>query len=280
MRPGKPGRIALEDAMHRLSVARDNAIAIVRFDNPPHGYMDALTVETLDKVSRELVDDMSVRAIVFTGALEGVFIQHYDVAELNGLSKGLRKRGMKFSEARMAPERTLDHIFDRLGAADKPVIAAINGNAMGGGFEFCLACDLRIAQKGPFSIGLPEINIGILPGAGGTQRLARLVGQARALELVLRGRTVDPDEAARLGMVHEAVDSPVLERALALARELAAKSPLAIRHIKRLIRGAGQQSLADDLALERTLFLDLLVSNEADRLLQEFVDGVRDIRTR
>jgi enoyl-CoA hydratase/carnithine racemase len=81
-------------------------------------------------------------------------------------------------------------------------------------------------------------------------------------------------------MVHEAVDSPVIERALTLARELAAKSPLAVKHIKRLIRNAGQQSLANDLALERTLFLDLLVSTEADKLLQEFVDGVRDIRTR
>jgi enoyl-CoA hydratase len=97
---------------------------------------------------------------------------------------------------------------------------------------------------------------------------------------VLRGRTVDADEAARLGMVHEAVDSPVLERALTIAHELAGKSPLAVKHIKRLIRNAGQQSLADDLTLERTLFLDLLVSDDADRLLQEFVDGTRDIRTR
>lgn len=266
--------------MHRLSIAREKQVAIVRFDNPPHGYMDAPMVEALDQVSRDLVADDSVRAIVFTGALDGVFIQHYDVSELNTLSKGLRKRGLKFSEARMAPERTLDHIFDRLSTAPKPVIAAINGNAMGGGFEFALACDLRIAQKGPYSIGLPEINIGILPGGGGTQRLARLVGPARALELVLRGRTVDPDEAARLGMVHEAVDSPVIERALTLAHELAAKSPLAVGHIKRLIRNAGQQSLANDLALERTLFLDLLVSDQADRLMQEFVDGVRDIRTR
>jgi enoyl-CoA hydratase len=266
--------------MHRLSLAQDRNVAIVRFDNPPHGYMDAPMVEALDKVSRELVADDAVRAIVFTGALEGIFIQHYDVAELSQLGKGLRQRGLKFTEARLAPERTLDHIFDRLGTAPKPVIAAINGNAMGGGFEFALACDLRLAQKGPYSIGLPEINIGILPGGGGTQRLARLIGPARALELVLRGRTVDPDEAARLGMVHEAVDSPVLERALTLAHELAGKSPLAVQHIKRLIRNAGQQSLENDLALERTLFLDLLVSDQADKLLQEFVDGTRDIRTR
>ncbi len=266
--------------MERLKLTREKSVAIVRFNNPPHGYMDAPMVDALEILTTELVGDDAVRAIVFTGALEGVFIQHYDVSELNGLSKGLRKRGLSFSEKRPAPERTLDHIFARLGNAPKPVIAAINGNAMGGGFEFCLACDLRIAQKGPYSIGLPEINIGILPGAGGTQRLARLIGPARALELVLRGRTVDPDEAARLGMVHEAVDSPVLERALTIAHELARKSPLAVKHIKRLIRNAGQQSLENDLTLERTLFLDLLVSDQADKLLQEFVDGTRDIKTR
>ena len=266
--------------MQRLSVTRDGKVAVVRFDNPPHGYMDAPMVDTLEGVSAELVADEGVRAIVFTGALPGVFIQHYDVGELNGLSKGLRKRGLSFSEKRPAPERTLDRIFDRLGACAKPTIAAINGNAMGGGFEFCLACDLRLAEKGPYSLGLPEINIGILPGAGGTQRLARLIGPSRALELVLRGRTVDPDEAARLGMVHEAVDSPVLDRALALAHELAGKSALAIAHVKRLIRNAGERPLAEDLRLERPLFLDLLVSDAAAELLQQFVDGRRDIRTR
>ena len=97
---------------------------------------------------------------------------------------------------------------------------------------------------------------------------------------MLRGRTVDPDEAARLGMVHEAVDGPVLARALAIAHELAGKSPLALGHIKRLIRNAGQNSLAEDLTLERTLFLDLLVSDAAENLLQEFVEGTRDVRTR
>lgn len=266
--------------MQRLSVARENAVAIVRFDNPPKGYMDAPMVDALDATTAELVADDAVRVLVFTGALPGVFIQHYDVGELNGLAKGLRKRGLTFSEKRPAPVRTLDHVFDRLAGSPKPTIAAINGNAMGGGFEFCLACDLRVAEKGPYSIGLPEINIGILPGGGGTQRLARLVGAARALELVLRGRTVDPDEAARLGMVHEAVDGPVLARALAIAHELAGKSPLALGHIKRLIRNAGQNSLAEDLTLERTLFLDLLVSDAAENLLQEFVEGTRDIRTR
>jgi enoyl-CoA hydratase len=266
--------------MARLQIERQGSIAIVRFDNKPHGYMDEPMVDELDALTAEIEAESEVRALVFTGAQPGVFIQHYSVQELEIIARSLRARNLKFHEQRPAPVRTLDRVFDRLGAMDKPVIAAINGNAMGGGFEFCLACDLRLAERGPYSIGLPEINIGILPGGGGTQRLARLVGEARALELVLCGRTVDADEAARLGMVHEAVEAPVLDRALTLARELAGKSALAVRHIKRLIRGAHAAPLAQNLTLERTLFLDLLVSDAAQPLLQEFVAGTRDIRTR
>src|SRR6185295_15581852 len=119
---------------------------------------------------------------------------------------------------------------------------------------------------------------GILPGAGGTQRLARLVGAARAAELILRGRTVSPEQAAALGLVHECVAAPALDRALALAEELAGKSPRAFAHIKRLVRDAAALPLEDGLALERTLFLDLLVSDAAQPLLAQTAAGARDIR--
>lgn len=266
--------------MSKIALERDGAVAIVRFVNPPHGYMDLGMVKELDEVTAALAADAAVRAVVFTGEVPGVFIQHYDVGELDALARKLRADGRRFTAERPVPPRDIDRVLERLETMDKPAIAAINGNAMGGGFEFCLACDLRIAERGPFSLGLPEINIGILPGAGGTQRLARLIGPARALELVLRGRTVTADEAAALGMVHEASDGPVLQRALVVARELANKSPLAIRHIKRLIRQAAQQPLAEGLALERTLFLDLMTSDAAAALIAQFVDGSRDIRTR
>ena len=110
--------------MHRLSLAQDRNVAIVRFDNPPHGYMDAPMVEALDKVTRELVADDAVRAIVFTGALEGVFIQHYDVAELSQLGKGLRQRGLKFTEARLAPERTLTSSGSAASPSLRPIVAS------------------------------------------------------------------------------------------------------------------------------------------------------------
>jgi enoyl-CoA hydratase len=162
----------------------------------------------------------------------------------------------------------------------KPVIAAINGSAMGGGFELTLACDIRIAEEGDYSLGLPEINVGILPGAGGTQRLPRLIGTARALELMLRGRTVAPAAALALGIVHEiAPAGQCVERAVAIAAEIASKPPLAVAHIKKLARSAVSTPLEDGLALERTLFLDLLVSAAALDLMTRMNQGTNDIRS-
>lgn len=167
------------------------------------GYMDRETVPELDALTRELEADDSVRAVVFTGGVPGVFVRHYSVDELEALSIQLRQAGVKVDTAQPLPERDLDHVFRRLETMGKPVIAALNGTAMGGGFELSLACDIRIAEAGDYAFGLPEINLGILPGAGGTQKLSRLIGTARTLEMTLRGRTASPEEALALGMVHE-----------------------------------------------------------------------------
>ncbi|MBX9945258.1 MAG: enoyl-CoA hydratase/isomerase family protein [Reyranella sp.] len=264
--------------MSRIEIERRAAIAIVRFNNPPKGYMNAAMVAELDQTVDTLLADTSVRVLVFTGALKGVFIEHYDVSELLALSERLRAKGATFSPDRPSPEGAYHKILARLEAAAKPAIAAINGTAMGGGFEFCMACDIRLAERGPYWLGQPEINIGILAGAGGTQRLVRLVGEARALELSLMGRTVSPDEAAALGMVHAAVDGPVLAHALAMAGRLAAQPPRAVGHIKSLVRTAAATPLPEGLARERTLFMDLAVSDDGHRLMSEFVAGRRTIR--
>src|SRR6266849_426460 len=145
----------------------------------------------------------------------------------------------------------------------KPVIAAISGTAMGGGFEFTLACDIRIAQQGDFQIGLPEVNIGILPGGGGTQRLPRVIGTAAALMHILMGVTLSPVEAAQKGFVHEAVPGKALDRAMEIARRLASHTPQSIRYIKRLIRNAVETPLDQGLRLERNLFMDLCGGDEA-----------------
>ena len=173
----------------------------------------------------------------------------------------------------------MSRVFKRIETMPKPVIAAVNGLAMGGGFELTLACDLRVAEEGDYEMGLPEVNIGILPGAGGTQKLARLVGMARALEMALRGRTVSPNEAYALGIVQELVPSgEALNRAKAIAQELAAKPSLSVAHIKRLVRQTPETPLEEGLALERTLFLDTLVSDDGFRLMSRMNDEGLDIR--
>ena len=264
--------------MARIDLERRDGVALLRFDNPPKGYMTGDMVAQLEPLVDALLADETVRVLVFTGALPGVFIEHYDVSELLALSNRMRAKGATFSADRPVPESPFHRTLAKLEAAAKPTIAAINGTAMGGGFEFCMACDLRLAQRGPFHLGQPEINIGILAGAGGTQRLVRLVGTARALELSLMGRTVSPDEAATLGMVHAAVDGPVLDHALAMAGRLAAQPPRAVAHIKSLVRAAADTPLAEGLARERTLFMDLAVSDDGHRLMGEFVAGQRTIR--
>ena len=265
--------------MSQLELEREGAVAVCTI-RPPGGFMTAATVQELDRVTAELAADDGVAAVLFTGAGAGTFVRHYSVAELALMSEGLRGKGRRFSEARLAPERDIDRLFGRLAGMAQPVVVAIDGDAMGGGFEFCLACDIRIAERGPYSLGLPEVNIGLLPGAGGTQRLARLVGPARALELCLRGRTVSPDEALALGMVHELADGPVKARGLAVAHELAGKAQPALGHIKRLIRQAAERPLAEGLALERTLFLDTLVSDDAWERMGRMNRGEYDIRLR
>ncbi len=144
---------------------------------------------------------------------------------------------------------------------------------MGGGFELALACDIRLAEAGDHWLGLPEVLIGLLPGAGGTQRLPRLIGEAAALDFILRGRTVRPKEAARMGLVSECVEGPVMDRARALAAELSRAPALALAHVKRLMRGGGA-----GLAAERTLFCDLMVSDEAVALMGRMNAGSGDIR--
>lgn len=265
--------------MPQVRIEREGPVATLTITNPPMGYMDSATVPELDAATAELEADPGVRAVVITGGLPGVFIRHYSVHDLERLSRNLREQGVQVDPSRLLPERDLDRVFRRMETMPKPVIAAINGLAMGGGFELTLACDLRIAEEGDYEVGLPEVKVGILPGAGGTQKLARLVGMPRALEMTLRGRTVSPAEALALGIVHEVVPAGgSVARARELAGEIATRSARAVAHIKRLVRMTPETPLADGLALERTLFLDLLVSDEALDLMSRMNAGDLDIR--
>ncbi len=260
----------------RLSLsAHDAGIAVLRFHNPPQGFMDAATETELGQALDWIDDREDLRVVVLSGAQDGVFIRHYDVGVLEARARKMQARGLTFSTDRPVPESPIHRCLDRIEGSSRIFIAALNGTAMGGGYELALACDLRIAQAGDYRIGLPESNIGLLPGAGGTQRLPALVGQARALEYLLLGRTFTPQEAAAAGLVNECCPGPALERALDIARALAAKQPRALAHIKRLVRRTNRSDAG--FADERTLFCDLMVNPRSIEMMTQMNAGERRI---
>lgn len=249
--------------MTQIEVEMDGAVLIARIGNPPDGYMDEETAAELMALLDRIETDAAIRATLFTGGLEGVFIRHYDVRVLERHGRAMAARGYSFERSRPVPETPFLKALRRIETMPKPFVAAINGTAMGGGFELALACDLRLVRDGPFDLGLPEINIGLLPGAGGTQRLARLVGEGRALDMIMTGATVSPRDAVALGLASRCVEGDVLPAALELAHELAGKHADALAHIKYLVRGSSGRDLDEGLADERTLFCDLMVNPDS-----------------
>jgi enoyl-CoA hydratase len=237
-------------------VDRHDAVAVVTIDRPDA--LNALDVETLTELRdrlRELAFDASARVVVLTGAGERAFVAGADIKYMSGLEPdGAQEWGALGHEA----ARLLEEM-------PKPTIAAINGFALGGGCELALGCDLRYAS-GNARLGQPEIDLGIVPGWGGTQRLARVCGLGVAKELILTGRQVDAEEAVRIGLVNGVAD-PVLEHALQVAGKLAAKSPVALTVAKRLLN-------LSPGALEREAeeFGDLFGSEDAKEGLTAFAE--------
>ncbi len=263
--------------MQRLMIEKNIGIWTARFHNPPHHYMDQHTATALDAFLDEVEASDEVRVVILTGSAPGLFIRHYDVGELLQLAKDLAEQGAEFSLDNPSPEANVHRCYRRMEELPVPFIAAINGSAMGGGFEMALACDIRLVQDGHFDLGLPEVNIGILPGAGGTQRLPRIIGQGRSLQMMLLGDTISPRQAVEYGLALECVEGDVQQRAQEIASRVAALPPKALAHIKQLVRSAADYSLQDGLARERTLFMDLMVSDDGLERMQKMVDG-GDIR--
>ena len=244
--------------MSFVTVERRGGAALMTYANPPFGTMTAAGAqEMLDKV-RPLAEDPAVRSIIITGGLPGIFIRHYDVGELSTASDAAKDAPPPPPPQPGArPERGYLALVDTIYEAPKPVVAAINGLCMGGGFELSLACDLRIATREGLQIGLPETRVGIFPGGGGTQRLPRVVGEAKALEIILRGLVLDAEAALRIGLVHEVVDDPVA-RALEMAKEWDQRGAEGIAFAKRLTRAALDRPLAEGLADERRSFAEVM----------------------
>jgi enoyl-CoA hydratase len=244
-----------------IDVQRDDAVAVVSVDR--QDALNALDVATLTELRdrlRELAEDENARVVVLTGAGERAFIAGADIKYMSGL------------DAKQAQEwGALGHDAGRLlETMRKPTIAAINGFALGGGCELALACDIRYASARA-KLGQPEINLGIVPGWGGTQRLTRICGVGVAKDLIFSGRTIDADEALRTGLVNELAD-PVLDRALETAHALAAKSPVALAAAKRAVNLALGVDHSGNLASEAELFGELFESEDAREGLAAFVE--------
>jgi enoyl-CoA hydratase/carnithine racemase len=237
-----------------VTVERKGGCAVITYANPPLGTMTAAGSREMYVAVKAASEDETVRSIVLTGGLPGIFVRHYDVGELSTASDATAESARPPPPPTAPPAPGFLEMTDLLAAAPKPVVAAINGLCMGGGFEMTLACDLRIAANdGTVSIGLPETRVGIFPGGGGTQRLPRVVGEAKAVEMILRGLVVDADEALRIGLVHELAADPVA-RALEMAAEWDTRGADGIAYAKRLTRAALDRPLAEGLADERRSF--------------------------
>ena len=247
--------------MGLVTVERRGGIAVMTYANPPFGTMTAAGAQEMLEALRPLSADPTVRAVIITGGLPGIFIRHYDVDELAVMGERLEGTPLP-PPSDTPPTDGYLALTDAVFAAPKPVVAAINGLCMGGGFELTLACDLRIASPDVEAMGLPETRIGIFPGGGGTQRLPRVVGEAKALEIILRGLTFTGTEAHAIGLVHELAADP-LARALEIAAEWETRGAEGIAYAKRLTRAALDRPISAGLADERRTFLEVMQTASA-----------------
>jgi enoyl-CoA hydratase len=235
----------MPENLENLLVERDGAVAIVTINRPK--VLNALNTPTLDELRRTVLalrHDEGVRAVIITGAGEKSFIAGADINEL----------------AQQSPTTGRDHamrgqhVFDLIENMGKPVIAAINGFALGGGCELAMACTMRVAAD-TAKLGQPEINLGLIPGYAGSQRLPRLVGAGRALELLLTGDQITAQEAHRIGLVNRVVPAAdLMGECRKLAAALAAKAPIAARFIIDAVNKGLRMPFPDAQVFEATLF--------------------------
>jgi enoyl-CoA hydratase len=242
-----------------LTETRDR-VGVIRLNRPKElNALNSVLMEELVTALEVFDRDPAIGCLVITGN-ERAFAAGADIKEMAGAS---------------AVEMLLrDNIarWDRLRRIKKPIIAAVSGFCLGGGCELAMACDMIVASESA-RFGQPEINVGVMPGAGGTQRLTRAVGKALAMEMVLNGRMISADEAARHGLVNRVVPIEVcLDEAVALAAAIAARAPLAVRLAKESINNTFETTLADGVADERRSFYFLFSSDDQKEGMQAFIE--------
>lgn len=251
----------------RVSIESDAGVAVVVVDNPPVNALSNATIAALGDAADRLAADAHVRAIVLTGAGERAFVSGADLREFSsalGDDSWIEDHTSRTRRALTAWERV-----------PQPVVAAVGASALGGGLEVALVCDLILADcRARF--GLPEVRLGLIPGAGGTQRLPRRIGAGRAKEMLLLGETIDAEEAQRAGLVNRVTPAgQARDEACELAAKLASLPALAVQAIKRSVDGARSQELSRGLDLERELFMQVFASTDAREGVRAFLEKRR-----
>jgi enoyl-CoA hydratase/carnithine racemase len=223
-----------------LVVVDAGIVTILRLQNPPLNLVTLDLTRALDDVLAAIESDTGVRAVVVTGTGDRAFCAGSDVKEFESL------RG-RVGEGKLILEKA---VYMRLARLPVPSIAAIQADALGGGLELALCCDLRVADERA-KLGLPEVRLGVMPGSGGTQLLPRVVGLAKAKELVLTGEIIDGVEAERIGLVNQVVPAgTALEVAIGLAETIASRGPVAVQEAKRVLDAGADLPLDEGLARE------------------------------
>jgi enoyl-CoA hydratase len=245
-----------------ILVERRDRVAIVTINRPEK--RNALNIQTRTEGAAaldELRADDSVRVVIFTGAGDKAFIAGADIAEF--------AERTAISQREVMLDRSLFNAFDNF---PKPVIAMVNGYCLGGGCELALACDIRVASD-KASFGQPEINLGIIPGGGGTQRLTRLVGEGKAMEMILTGEIIDAQTAFAIGLVNHVVPADQLEaKTMDIANRMASKSPIALRLAKEAVKIASRSNIDEGLRREVDLFALCFSSEDKNEGVRAFLE--------
>lgn len=244
----------------KLSV--EERVAVVTIDHPPANALDAVTLAELDAVISEVGADANIKAVVITGAGQFAFSTGADINTINRIASPDEARALVLKG---------QTILNKIEALRKPVIAAINAWCLGGGNELAMACHMRVASDRA-RFGQPECNLGLVPGFGGTQRLPRLVGKAKALELLLTGDVFPAQEAYRIGLVNKLVpEGDVVKAARDLAKRIVAKSSASTSLTMEAVEQGMQTSLADGLLVEAGVFARVMATEDAKEGITAFL---------